>query len=1100
MRKPLIFAASALLAPAVVFAAASHDVPAFKYHGFQGEGPGYVPHFDERGSALEPSSRQLQLAQNLGATVRFGPNGTPKVVSKLNGFLSGAIAGDADTAARSWLKSNAELFGLDAAVIDSMETLRVSPLYESPDFKRVAQNLEPLDKNPPHVVLLRQTAEGLPFAGREGLVTVAMDPQNRVAFVGSSLAKDLRVTNSRSLADISALRTGAESVSLQLGQLELIPDALGDFITFGSSLLSDVQRVRPRILPTAEGLRHVWEVTLLDSAHSDQRGHPQAFILHVDAQTAKIWTRDNAVQHYVGNPAWKVFPNVPNDVRNPNQVPGEDTRELYCWNVAEGEEDPIEDSEGLSPENCEGFELREFLNRAPWDETHLGVPTFTTHGNNASTAISQVNFIAPDVPIQRPVSLTRTYDFTWTNAWFESACNPLSFVNPAANFADFEAATANLFAMHNIVHDWSYLLGFTEVNSNLQLHNFGNTSILRANDPEIGSSQAGRLTVNGRDNANQLTLQDGIPGITNQYLWQALPGAIYPAACVDGAFDMAIIIHEYTHAISNRMTGGPDGPLGGGQGGNMGEAWSDLTAIEYLQAFDLTPVSNESPFAMSVYVTGDPEAGIRNYAIDKSPLNFTSFQYDPNGLGSPHADSEIWGAVNYEVRQALIDKYQAQFPFEDKKVQKQCGMGIRSSHACPGNRRWVQMLFDGLVIQPANPGMLDARDAMLASDMIRYGGENQFEMWDAFARRGMGENAFSAGTGDVDPRGDFSSPLRDDEAKITFATQANDGTSPIATIYVGRYEARITPIGDTDPNGGFAGFHNFVPGTYEFFVKADGYGLTRFKETFAAGEDRTLSFTLRKNVASVHQGAVASGVADTPEDLVELIDDTETTNWQSTDAALAAGKSEGAFVEGRAVTVALAERTLVTDINVSAFLTPEGQNRFTALRSFDIAACDAAKADCSTDAGFEVVYQSPDEAFHAPFLRPKAPKLQLKNFDIPDVEATHMRIITRDSQCTGEPNYQREANPSGDPLNDADCDTGSNLQLDALAAFAVSNRPNEVRIAEFQVFGLPLTGAESRDSGAEVPSRGLSLRGGSINWLLLSLLVLPLALRRKRWI
>ncbi|MGB1556806.1 MAG: M36 family metallopeptidase, partial [Oceanococcaceae bacterium] len=561
----------------------------------------------------------------------------------------------------------------------------------------------------------------------------------------------------------------------------------------------------------------------------------------------------------------------------------------------------------------------------------------------------------------------------------------------------------------------------------------------------------------------------------------------------DGAYDMAIIAHEYTHATTNRMTGGPDGSLGGGQSGNMGEAWSDLAAIEYLQSFGLTPVGRESPFAMSVYATGDTEAGIRNYAIDQSPLNFSNFQYDPNGLTTPHADSEIFGAVQYSLRKTLIEKYQAEYPFEDRELQIDCAEGRLSAQVCPGNRRWVQMMFDALLIQPAGPSMLDNRDATLASNLVRFDGADLVELWDAYASRGQGEKAFTIDRSDVNPRPDFSSPMHENEADIVFATLADDGSAPVANIYVGRYEARSVPIGDTNPNGGFPGAHRFVPGRYEFFVQANGYGLTRFVEEFQPGESRTLTFSLRRNLASHHNGAVASGVADSDADLLELIDDTESTNWQSTDAALAEGKAEGEFVEGRAVTVRLSERATVSDVQVSAFLTPDGQNRFTALRSFDIAACDAQRADCTQDAAFTTVYRSPDDAFEGGFLRPKAPRLQLKSFDIPDTLATHLRLIVRDSQCTGAPQYQGEAHPSGDPTNDPDCDTGMNLQLTLLGLPEFSsNVPNEIRISEFQAFVSPASGRSEPDTGAR---SGLVTRGGSLGWMLL--ILLPLLARRR---
>ncbi len=148
----------------------------------------------------------------------------------------------------------------------------------------------------------------------------------------------------------------------------------------------------------------------------------------------------------------------------------------------------------------------------------------------------------------------------------------------------------NLFVGHNRMHDFSYNLGFTESNFNAQTYNFGNTApgpypAGREGDPEEGNVQAGAVTGGapsylGRDNANQITLNDGIPPITNQYLFQPIAGAFY-APCVDGDMDTSVFGHEYTHLISNRMVAGPDAGLSGLQAGAMGESWSDLDAMEY---------------------------------------------------------------------------------------------------------------------------------------------------------------------------------------------------------------------------------------------------------------------------------------------------------------------------------------------------------------------------------------------------------------------------------------------------------------------------------------------------------------------------------------
>jgi hypothetical protein len=130
-------------------------------------------------------------------------------------------------------------------------------------------------------------------------------------------------------------------------------------------------------------------------------------------------------------------------------------------------------------------------------------PAGLHHGrNNASAAISEASFLTPDTVFDRPVSPTRDYDFAWEDKWFQSSCDPTNF----ATDNDDDASTTNLFTRHNRMHDWSYFLGFTELNSNLQKSNFGNTGPARENDPELGQSQAGRLTVNGRDNAKQITL------------------------------------------------------------------------------------------------------------------------------------------------------------------------------------------------------------------------------------------------------------------------------------------------------------------------------------------------------------------------------------------------------------------------------------------------------------------------------------------------------------------------------------------------------------------------------------------------------------------
>ena len=83
----------------------------------------------------------------------------------------------------------------------------------------------------------------------------------------------------------------------------------------------------------------------------------------------------------------------------------------------------------------------------------------------------------------------------------------------------------------------------------------------------------------------------------------------------------------------------------------MGESFSDLTAVEFLHEYGLSPADDEDPFAVGAYVTGSNEKGIRNYNMSDSPLNYSNVQgYDGSGNGSPHDDGEIWSAVNFDIR------------------------------------------------------------------------------------------------------------------------------------------------------------------------------------------------------------------------------------------------------------------------------------------------------------------------------------------------------------------------------------------------------------------------------------------------------------------
>ena len=174
----------------------------------------------------------------------------------------------------------------------------------------------------------------------------------------------------------------------------------------------------------------------------------------------------------------------------------------------------------------------------------------------------------------------------------------------------------------------------------------------------------------------------------------------------------------------------------------------------------------------------------------------------------------------------------------------------------------------------------------------------------------------------------------------------------------------------------------------------------------------------------------------------DLFDDTEATNWEST----------GAPVEGRQVTVDLGGGVkTVRRVQVSAMLRrtrhpdPVTQNRFTALRQFEIWTCNAndpGTANCSLPTGFTRIYTSP--ATRSPVGRRgrSLRSLLLRDFDVPDTSATHVRIRVLTNQCTGNPAFQGDQ--EADPASNSDCRLGT--------APLLTPKDKDVRIAELQVY------------------------------------------------
>jgi hypothetical protein len=943
-------------------------------NGFQGE-DAKIKDVDARKGKKEPSPGQQNAAQ--GLATRWNKLGTPEVVARPGAYLATGLPSEPVAAAERWIADNRELLGLSAESAANLQVVASNPIGDGAS------------------VLLRQQFDGI-AAGLDGLIAVGV-VDGKVAFASSSLSKETALSGTAIVPLEDAVRAAAGDVGVTLGDLTPAGQENG-WTLLQASAVGDLQRARLVAVPTPEnGVRPAWEVLISNPADE------VSVQSYIDATDGSLLERENLIDYLANDPTWKAFRAYPNI-----DYSSTDTRELWCWTATAG---------------C-ALALQNPSSPLAWDVDPLtNLPTNTSSGNNAQSTEDWnsnqgghqgTNFATP--------SPTRDYTYNWTNQWFQVKCDPTAFTSGQRN--DIDAAIANLFAMHNRMHDFAYKLGFTETAWNAQVSNFGKGAL--GSDPEHGNAQKGGIVggppaFQSRDNANQNSPPDGVSPTSNMFLWQPIAGSFY-SSCVDGDYDMSVIGHEYTHMISNRMVAGPNSGLSGFQAGSMGESWSDLDATEYLMEYGWIPVDGESPTAVGAYVTGEPERGIRNYTLAENPLNYSDVGYDVPGP-EVHSDGEIWNAVNWAVRKAFIDRYGA----GDAALNRSCADGFTTVASCPGNRRWIQLVYDAwLLMASGNVSMLNARDALLAADQVRFGGANTDLIWNVFASRGFGKNASSNTGGDTDPVPSFESDYADN-ATVTFKAVGDADGSPVQ-LFVGDYQARSTPIADTDPATALSDTFKIVPGTYRFTARGDGFGQAHFTFSLNPGQVRDMPVNMPRNLVSKASGATATGDGTAQDN---LIDDSEATQWTATGAPA-----------GKQVTVRLdpsKPAQQIRRLQVSALIGP-GQSRFSALRQFQVLACEAKGAvDCSQDSQFTLIFTSPANAFPAVAPRPRAPELIMRSFAVPQTKATHLRFRVVSSQCTGTPAYAGEQD--NDPRANTDC---------ATAAPATASQT--VRAAEFEAF------------------------------------------------
>jgi extracellular elastinolytic metalloproteinase len=253
----------------------------------------------------------------------------------------------------------------------------------------------------------------------------------------------------------------------------------------------------------------------------------------------------------------------------------------------------------------------------------------------------------------------------------------------------------------------------------------------------------------------------------------------------DGDMDNGIIVHEYGHGISNRLTGGPanSGCLQNAE--QMGEGWSDYLALMITTNW-ATATINDGSLGRGIgnYVVGQVSTGngIRTYkySTNMSTNPWTYAMLATNTGGESHTVGEIWCTALWHMTWNIIQ--------QDNLINT----NFYNANALGGNSAAMKLVLMGMKLQPCSPGFLDGRNAILKADTLLFNGKYSCAIWNAFAQRGMGAFATQGSSASyTDQVADYSIPQK--------ATISKTVDKPIAAMneeltYSLRVEAQCSPI------------------------------------------------------------------------------------------------------------------------------------------------------------------------------------------------------------------------------------------------------------------------------------------------------------------
>jgi len=382
-----------------------------------------------------------------------------------------------------------------------------------------------------------------------------------------------------------------------------------------------------------------------------------------------------------------------------------------------------------------------------------------TAGNNTITGLNPagVTFLPP--------TTTRSSELNFEFPLLLGPDAPLTTNYP-------EAVTTNLFYWVNRAHDLLYEVGFDEAAGNFQTQNFSGAGI--SGDAMLSYAQFGTQALSGSAALNNAFFTtrdraDGSQSMIAMYLVSNTPG------WSDGSLASDVIIHEYAHGVTSRLIPTMNS---GFQGQAMNEALSDFWALEFLVPEGASP---DGVYPISEYWTRNFGIGLRSrpYStnLEINPLTYADLGRAVN-LPAIHQDGGIWVEALWDVRANLI----------------------RQLGETEGRRRLRRIVIDGMKMSPPAPSMVDLRDAILLAERVDYKGESQTQLWDAFAKRGLGVLAYSPSADTIQVTASFDKPSN--TGIIGLQTETPNRGEPLRiTVFDGNYTGESMELDVTASSG-----------------------------------------------------------------------------------------------------------------------------------------------------------------------------------------------------------------------------------------------------------------------------------------------------------